>query len=380
MVYTSKERQDEVRTALRTIVSDPQFGVRALSSSRVMTNMLKDLLPDAPAETGVLVAAAEAGLAQSLQNNVAQGMDVQTAVSLSASAFQARTSFTPEACRWVAGELATALGLAPSGWADLGQADSGIGAKATAERSPIGQNWAAPGQQLPAPPTVPSPPADSPTLLPVPPRRAPLSRVRWIIGATAAAIVAAGVILAVALSHNGGSAASPTTSSPAVSSTPASATEPLARIIAPNVTPQGVQLKDCQPDSKFARKVGLQNFTASTFCLTNATHIVFWAFQFDTASHYLAALKQLLNYTGFDSLTVHGGCPPQAGSKAGRTTWYDKPKYQAKSQTLYCFEDGVYPKYIWTLPEQDVLFLSLNGQRNSSFVSVDRFWGRLTWG
>jgi len=65
MVYTSRERQDEVRMALRTIVSDPEFGVRALSNSRVMSNMLKDLLPDAPAETGVVVAAAEAGLAQS---------------------------------------------------------------------------------------------------------------------------------------------------------------------------------------------------------------------------------------------------------------------------------------------------------------------------
>jgi hypothetical protein len=61
---TSWEHQREVRDALQTIVSDPQLGVAALSSAQTMSNLLKDLLPDAPRETSVLVAAAEAGLAQ----------------------------------------------------------------------------------------------------------------------------------------------------------------------------------------------------------------------------------------------------------------------------------------------------------------------------
>jgi len=384
---TSEERKNEVRTALWTIVSDPQFGARALSSPQAMSNILKDLLPDAPAETGVLVAAAEAGVAQSLQNHVAQGMDVQTAARLSLSAFQARTSFTPEACRWVVAELATALGLAPPGWADPGRPDPFIHtpaatAPAADVLSPVGQGWAPPGQRAPAPPTVPSPAGDSPTLPALPPRRPPGSLMKWVVGGAAAAVVAAAAIVAVVLSHNGGSAASPPPSSPPPTSAPAaaSAIEPLARIIAPNVTPQGIELKDCQSDSAGARKFGLHGVTASRFCNTNATNIVFWAFQFDTAGDYQAAIKHFLSYTGFDSLTVHGSCPPQAGSKAGRTGWYAKPKYQANDQRLYCFDDGRYPKYIWTLPSQRVLFSSLNGKRGSSFEAIDRFWRNLTWG
>jgi len=41
---------DEAQNALRAIVSNPVYGVAALSSSQMMTNLLKDLLPDAPRE------------------------------------------------------------------------------------------------------------------------------------------------------------------------------------------------------------------------------------------------------------------------------------------------------------------------------------------
>jgi hypothetical protein len=127
---TSWEHQQDVRDALRTIVGDPQLGVAALSSAQTMSNLLKDLLPDAPRETSVLVAAAEAGLAQTLRDHVGQGMDVATASALTASAFAARTPFTPEACTWAVGELAVALGLAtgaPPPWPGA-QAPSGAGA------------------------------------------------------------------------------------------------------------------------------------------------------------------------------------------------------------------------------------------------------------
>lgn len=115
MTSTQWEHQREVREALRTIVSDPQLGVPALSNSQTMSNLLKDLLPDAPRETSVLVAAAEAGLPQVLTDHVSQGMDVATASSLTASSFASRTPFTPDACSWVVGELAVALGLLPEG-------------------------------------------------------------------------------------------------------------------------------------------------------------------------------------------------------------------------------------------------------------------------
>jgi hypothetical protein len=110
---TQWEHQPEVRDALRTIVADPELGIGALSSPQALSNLLKDLLPDAPRETSVLVAAAEAGLPHTLADHVARGMDLAAASSVTESAFAARTPFTPEACRWAVAEVAVAPGLAP---------------------------------------------------------------------------------------------------------------------------------------------------------------------------------------------------------------------------------------------------------------------------
>src|SRR6266567_1229881 len=110
----SWEHAAEARAALNAIVSDPQHGVGALSSAQTMSNLLKDLLPDAPREKSILVAAAEAGLANTLRQHVEQGMDPDTAIRLTASSFSSTTPFTPEACSWVTGEVATALGMSHS--------------------------------------------------------------------------------------------------------------------------------------------------------------------------------------------------------------------------------------------------------------------------
>ena len=76
-----------------------------------MTNLLKDMLPDAPRESSVLVAASEAGVAGMLQSNVSQGMDVATASRLAAGSFENQTALTPDACNWAVGILASALRL-----------------------------------------------------------------------------------------------------------------------------------------------------------------------------------------------------------------------------------------------------------------------------
>jgi hypothetical protein len=78
---------DEAQQALRAIVSNPVYGVPALSSAQIMANLLKDLLPDAPREVSVLVAAAEAGVAGSLWDRVSQGMDLDTASAVVADSF-----------------------------------------------------------------------------------------------------------------------------------------------------------------------------------------------------------------------------------------------------------------------------------------------------
>jgi hypothetical protein len=105
------EHAAEARAALNAIVTDPEHGVGALSSPRTMSNLLKDLLPDAPREKSLLIAAAEAGLADTLREHVSQGMDTSTAIRLTASSFSASTPLSPDACNWVTSEIALALGI-----------------------------------------------------------------------------------------------------------------------------------------------------------------------------------------------------------------------------------------------------------------------------
>ena len=99
----------EALAALRAIAANPQYGTEALSNPQTMTNLLKDMLPDAPRETNVLIAATGAGVPAALQGFVAQGMDVNTASRLAAGALADRTALTADACAWATGSLATVL-------------------------------------------------------------------------------------------------------------------------------------------------------------------------------------------------------------------------------------------------------------------------------
>ena len=111
VVSLERDESDEAQQALRAIISNPAYGVAALSSPQTMANLLKDLLPDAPREVSILVAAAEAGVAGNLRERVSQGMDVGTASAVVAGSFAASTPFKPEACSWAVSEMAGALGL-----------------------------------------------------------------------------------------------------------------------------------------------------------------------------------------------------------------------------------------------------------------------------
>jgi hypothetical protein len=117
----SWEHAAEARAALNAIVTHPEHGLPALSSPQTMSNLLKDLLPDAPREKSILVAAAEAGIASNLRQHIDQGMDPNTAIRLTASSFSSTTPFTPEACTWVTGEIATAMCISHGGGPDRGQ-------------------------------------------------------------------------------------------------------------------------------------------------------------------------------------------------------------------------------------------------------------------
>jgi len=127
----------EAQNALRAIAADPRYGAEALSSAQMMTNLLKDMLPDGPREESGLVAAAAAGVPAILQRHMAQGMDAGTASQLAAGTLADRTALTADACAWATGSLAAVLitPAVPATTADtvhgsdqLTTADAGTGA------------------------------------------------------------------------------------------------------------------------------------------------------------------------------------------------------------------------------------------------------------
>jgi serine/threonine protein kinase, bacterial len=107
--------EGQARAALWAIVSNPDLGVAALSNANVMSMALKDLLPDMPRETTVLVAAAQEGLAKALSYHVGRGMDPGVARGKVARSFGRHTGFLAAACQWAVDELAAVLGLDSGG-------------------------------------------------------------------------------------------------------------------------------------------------------------------------------------------------------------------------------------------------------------------------
>jgi hypothetical protein len=151
MAGMSWEHAPEARAALNAIVTDPDHGVAALSNASTMSNLLKDYLPDAPREKSILVAAAEAGLADTLREHVSQGMDPDTAIRLTASSFSSSTPFTPEACDWVTDEIAVALGISktPTRADQQGAGQRGAGQQGAGQQGGPPPGVAAPGYSPP---------------------------------------------------------------------------------------------------------------------------------------------------------------------------------------------------------------------------------------
>jgi hypothetical protein len=109
MAAAPLEHANQARLALRTIVTE--HGPEMLSRPGVLSNLLADLLPDAPRIARILVAAAQDHIADELREHTSAGMDAQTASRLAATMFADATMFPPDACAWVVGEFALALGL-----------------------------------------------------------------------------------------------------------------------------------------------------------------------------------------------------------------------------------------------------------------------------
>ncbi len=108
------DHASEVRNALGSIAADPALGSEPLANARTAANLLRDLLPDAPRETNLLLAAIDAGAPAMLREHIGQGLAGDTAISLTAASLASRTAFSPGACQWAAAELAIALSLVPA--------------------------------------------------------------------------------------------------------------------------------------------------------------------------------------------------------------------------------------------------------------------------
>src|SRR5215469_12452283 len=109
MAAAPPEHAEQTRLALRTIVAE--HGPEMLSRPRVLSNLLADLLPDAPRIARILVAAAQEHISEDLREHTSAGMDPATALRLAASTFADETMFPLEVCGWIVGEIALALGL-----------------------------------------------------------------------------------------------------------------------------------------------------------------------------------------------------------------------------------------------------------------------------
>ena len=160
MTNWSFEHTADARTALRAIVSDPAYGVAALSNVRVMSEVLPQLLRGARLERSVLVTAARENLSAAMLQHVSEGMNPVLAVRLSANFLAAISAVPIAACYWVAAELALALDLISAEQADELGSDGGAVAdepSAPAERSGLGDGGPDGGERgwrAETPPTV----------------------------------------------------------------------------------------------------------------------------------------------------------------------------------------------------------------------------------
>jgi hypothetical protein len=194
MAGIPSEHARDVREALRSVASDPDLGPATLSDPAALSNLLKDLLPDAPREKNLLVAAAEAGLAAMMLDHVGQGIDARSAIRLAAASFGTNTLYSGDVCQWVARELAIALNLDP-GLADERTELPAEGSKPTAPvaGTPAAAEPAFPTAPVPVPaaatapdpvlagaardpvPAAPTAPAPAPTAAAAPLARAELT-------------------------------------------------------------------------------------------------------------------------------------------------------------------------------------------------------------
>jgi hypothetical protein len=203
------EFDQSARLALAAIVADADLGPSVLSDPGSLSNLLSDYLPSSPRETGLLTAAAQADVAGRLREHAAHGMNPATAIRITAANLEARTAYPTEACMWVTGELAIAIGVTTAD--RLPQLVAPWQPTDIASNSMNSAVQSAP--EMLAVPTSPLPLAESETGPPPPPAVAPRGRRKRgpiVVALTIVVLLAAAGSAALYYGRNGSSGSPPT--------------------------------------------------------------------------------------------------------------------------------------------------------------------------
>ena len=139
-------------------------------------------------------------------------------------------------------------------------------------------------------------------------------------------------------------------------------------------------------DCRKAKLFGLNKSTirAAIFCgRTTGKNIGVWGYQFKAPKSYLAGLRHIDSYTGFDQIKhVSASCPPAKGKNGGLVGWHalHNKKYKArKGQFLECFRDKK-PLLIWTMPTQNVFFIAKDAGKKATINDLIKWWETVSYG
>ena len=399
MTGMSWEHAAAVRQALHAIVTDPDYGAAALSSTRTMTNLLNDLLPDAPREKIVLIGAADGRVAEILLDRTAHGLDASLAINQAASSLAAATVFPREVCDWAATEFAVALGLSqggalpegagpgPAGPGPAGSGPAGPGSDDLQDATTTGRGGTrreVPGRRD----------QDVVTILPPGPGGQPGGRWRSLEPRrrttllTAGGALAAVVVVVIAIvawpspgpparehhHHHLSPSPSPTPPSPSPSPT----VESLTTIM----NPAGSAPVATGCSSAPLQGLDPATLTSRLYC-THATnsHVVVWAYQFDSPADYQAGVPTLNKNLKFNPATAAKGCPPPSGHSDGDTGWRSRPNYPDRTgQNLECYTGGGEPVLVWTMPSQNVVFLAEYKVKGTPMADLVNWWKTTSYG
>ena len=122
--------------------------------------------------------------------------------------------------------------------------------------------------------------------------------------------------------------------------------------------------------------------TSRLYCTHAAnSHVVVWAYQFDSAADYQAGVPTLNKTLKFNPATAGKGCPPPSGHSDGDTGWRSQPNYPDRTgQDLECYTGGSEPVLVWTMPSQDVVFLAEYKVKGAPMADLVSWWKTTSYG